>query len=118
MPAEAAPAVPNLVIEIESTPHGAEVFRLPSETRVGVTPWRTAVPREDGTQTFLIRKPGFAERRVVVDLRKGGTYAVRLPRATYRPPPAPAAAPPSVPRAGAPTRKEGEPVDPFLKGGT
>src|SRR4051812_27612892 len=119
-PVAEAPPVPNLVIEIESTPHGAEIFRLPSETRVGVTPWRTAVPREDGTQTFLIRKPGFAERRVIVDLRKGGTYAVRLPRAIFRqaPAPAPAGASPPVPRAGAPARRAGEPVDPFPKGGT
>jgi hypothetical protein len=109
---EAVPAVPSLVIEIESTPHGAEVFRLPSETRVGVTPWRITVPREDGTQTFLIRKPGFADRQVVVDLRKGGTYAVRLPRALYRPPPA------QAPRTAAPARKEGEPIDPFRGGGT
>ena len=100
-----------MVIEIESTPHGAEVFRLPSETLVGVTPWRMEVPREEGTQTFLIRKPGFAERRVVVDLRTGGTRAVRLPRVAYRPPPAPGA-----PRTE-PGRKEGEPVDPFRNGG-
>jgi serine/threonine-protein kinase len=112
-PVGATEAVPSLVIEIESTPHGAEVFRLPSETRVGVTPWRITVAREDGTQTFLIRKPGFADRQVVVDLRRGGTYAVRLPRALYRPPP-----PAQAPRTAAPARKEGEPIDPFRTGGT
>ncbi len=114
--ADPAPTAATLVIEIESTPHGAEVFRLPSETRVGVTPWRIAMPREDGTQTFLIRKPGFAERRVEVDLRKGGTYAVRLPRAMVRLPSPQAAAKGAAPAA--PARKEGEPVDPFRTGGT
>jgi serine/threonine-protein kinase len=109
--AEAPAATAAVVVEIESIPYGAEVFRLPSETRVGVTPWRMQVPREQGTQTFLIRKPGFGERRVVVDLRTGGTLVVRLPHVTYRPPP-----PPGAPSTE-PARKEGEPVDPFRNGG-
>ena len=104
-----APAA-TVVVEIESTPHGAEVFRLPSETRVGVTPWRMEVQREEGTQTFLVRKPGFGERRVVIDLRTGGTRVVRLPRATFRPPPQDST-------RAEPARKEGEPVDPFRKEG-
>jgi serine/threonine protein kinase len=111
--APTTPANATVVVEIESTPPGAEVFRLPSETRVGVTPWRIEVRREEGTQTFLIRKPGFAERRVVFDLRTGGTQAVRLPRAAYRPPPQDST---RTDRAE-PARKEGEPVDPFRKGG-
>ena len=110
-----APATATVVVEIESTPHGADVFRWPSETKVGSTPWRVELPREDGTQTFLIRKPGFQERRVVVDLRTGGTRAVKLARALYRPP-QPPPQPPST--RGAPVRREGEPVDPFRPGGT
>jgi hypothetical protein len=104
----APPANATVVVEIESTPHGAEVFRLPSETRVGVTPWRMEVQREEGTQTFLIRKLGFGERRVVIDLRTGGTRAVQLPHLPYRPPPQDSS-------RAEPARKEGEPVDPFLK---
>ncbi len=104
----ATPANATVVVEIQSTPYGAEVFRLPSETRVGVTPWRMEVRREDGTQTFLIRKLGFGERRIVIDLRTGGTRVVRLPRATYRPPPQDST-------RAEPARKEGEPVDPFRK---
>jgi serine/threonine protein kinase len=111
---EPAPTLATVVVEIESTPHGAEVFRLPSETRVGVTPWRMEVPREDGTQTFLIRKPGFAERRVVIDLRTGGTRTVQLPRAAFRPP---AQGATRTEPAREPVRKEGEPVDPFRNGG-
>jgi serine/threonine-protein kinase len=117
-PAPPVPASASVVVEIESTPHGAEVFRLPSETRVGVTPWRMTVQREDGTQTFLIRKLGFADRQVVVDLRTGGTHAVKLsPRAVYRPPLPPL---PPLPEAGksVPARKVGQPVDPFRDGGT
>jgi hypothetical protein len=112
--AVAAPAPATVVVEIESTPHGADVFRLPSETKVGSTPWRVELPREDGTQTFLIRKPGFAERKVVIDLRIGGSRAVKLPRGVYRPPP------PQSPAStkAVPVRREGDPVDPFRNGGT
>jgi hypothetical protein len=113
--APATPANATVIVEIESTPHGAEVFRLPSETLVGVTPWRMAVAREEGTQTFLVRKLGFGERRVVIDLRTGGTRVVHLPRVTYRPPPPPP--PPQTATRTEPSRKEGEPVDPFRKGG-
>jgi hypothetical protein len=107
----ATPASATVVVEIESIPYGAEVFRLPSETQVGVTPWRMEVPREEGTQTFLIRKLGFGERRVVIDLRTGGTRVVRLPRTTFRPTPTP----PQDSTRAEPSRKEGEPVDPFRK---
>ena len=108
-----AAAVATVVVQIESTPLGADVFRLPSETKVGSTPWRVDLPREDGTQTFLIRKPGFAERRVVIDLRTGGTRAIKLPRAVYRPP-----GPSVTPAKPGSARREGEPVDPFHPGGT
>jgi hypothetical protein len=102
-PAEARATV---VVEIASTPQGAEVFRLPSEIKVGSTPWRAELPSEAGMQVFLVKKSGFADRRVEVDLRTGGTHAVKLPRAVRRP------APPARPEHGQ-GRRKGEPVDPF-----
>jgi hypothetical protein len=81
------------------------VFRIPSETKVGSTPWRTALPKQAGLQVFLIRKPGFVDRLVEIDLRTGGTRAVRLLR--------PARKPSAPPASRAPIRREGEPVDPF-----
>jgi hypothetical protein len=96
----------TVVVEIASTPQGAEVFRLPSEIKVGSTPWRAELPSEAGMQVFVVKKSGFADRRVEVDLRTGGTHAVKLPRAVRRP------ASPARPGHGQ-GRRKGEPVDPF-----
>jgi serine/threonine-protein kinase len=102
-------------IEIASAPIGANVFRLPSNVWVGSTPWRAELPREDRTQQFVIRMPGYADQSVEVDLRTGGTRDVRLPRLIRKPSAAP---PPPAPAKAAPGRREGEPVDPFRPGGT
>jgi serine/threonine-protein kinase len=114
-PVLAAPAATATVqVEIDSLPYGAEVYRIPSETRVGYTPWKAELPRDTGTQVFLVRKLGFGDRRVEVDLRTGGAVSVKLPRMARKPtaqPASPAAAP-------MPTRRAGEPVDPFRSGGT
>jgi serine/threonine-protein kinase len=100
-PAEAPP----VVVEIESSPRGADVFRLPSETKVGATPWRAELPSEDGKQVFVIKKVGYAERRVEIDLRTGGKQVVKLSRVIRRPG--------SPPISTVPVRRKGEPVDPF-----
>ena len=109
------PAVPATVtVRIESQPIGADVFRIPSDTRVGATPYTADLVQQDGTQIFLIRKPGFTDRTVEIDLRTGGTRTVNLVRTPHRPPPVPQ-------RTHGPTepvRREGEPVDPFRPGGT
>jgi hypothetical protein len=109
----AAQGAATITVDISSVPPGAEVFRIPSDTKVGVTPWNARLGREDAAQVFMIRKGGFAEQKVEVDLRTGGAYTVKLPRLMHRPaqPPAPS------PRA-APTRREGEPIDPFRSGGS
>ncbi len=104
------PARAMVAVEIDSTPGGADVFRLPSETKVGVTPWKAELEREDGTQVFVIKKRGYADRRIEIDLRSGGTHSVKLPRAISRG--APAAAPPA---STGQVRRKGEPVDPFRK---
>ena len=109
-PAAVTPATvrATVAVEIASTPRGAEVYRLPSETKVGATPWKAELPSEAGTQVFLIRKAGFADRRVEIDLRTGGTQTVTLLRAPRRP---------ATPPAGTGSvRRKGEPVDPFRKG--
>lgn len=101
----APPARATVVVEIESTPRGADVYRLPSETKVGATPWRAELPSEAGVQVFVIKKAGYGDRRVEVDLRTGGTQRVKLPRAVRRPAASPART--------APARRKGEPVNPF-----
>jgi tRNA A-37 threonylcarbamoyl transferase component Bud32 len=107
-----APAVANptmVRVEIASLPPGAAVFRLPAGIKVGSTPWSADVPSEAGAQVFLIKKRGFADEIVEVDLRTGGKRAVRLQ--LQKP-----AAPP-VSGKQSPVRREGEPIDPFRPGG-
>jgi hypothetical protein len=111
-PPLAAPS--TVTVRIESSPLGADVFRIPSDTRVGATPYTADLMQQDGTQIFLIRKPGFTDKTVEIDLRTGGTRTVHLVRTPHRPPPVPQ-------RTHGPTepvRREGEPVDPFRPGGT
>jgi serine/threonine protein kinase len=109
--AAAPPASPPamVAVEIASSPRGASVFRLPSETKVGSTPWRAELPSEAGKQVFLVRKPGYADRTVELDLRTGGTHEVKLQRVS-RPQRRPQSPPPPAPT---PVRRKGEPVDPF-----
>jgi len=116
----AAPA--RVAVEIESTPRGADVFRLPSETKVGATPWHEELPSEAGVQLYLLRKSGFADQRVEIDLRTGGKHAVKLVRLVHRSPPTPSASPSPSPSSPAssppvpvPVRHKGDPVDPFAR---
>jgi eukaryotic-like serine/threonine-protein kinase len=111
----AAPAQATVVVEIESTPRSADVFRLPSETKVGTTPWRAELPSEAGVQVFVVRKSGYGDRQVEIDLRTGGTQSVKLARVVHRPPPAAAPAATTTPASTVtgPIRHKGEPVDPF-----
>lgn len=108
---QAEPNPPAAVsVRIESTPAGADVFRMPSETRVGRTPWEGSLPAEDGFAVFVVRKRRFAERRIEVDLRTGGLTQVKLDPATVkrRRLHAPVEAVEPVER-----RRKGEPANPF-----
>jgi len=109
-----APEAHTVVVQIESTPPGADVFRLPSETRVGATPWRAELPSEAGTQRFMIKKSGYADRRVEVDLRTGGTQKVKLAKSSRRSAAGAGASVSTAPKDGSgAARRKGEPVDPF-----
>jgi eukaryotic-like serine/threonine-protein kinase len=109
-----APAPATVIVQIESTPRGAAVYRLPSETKVGSTPWRAELPKEAGTQVFVVKKSGFGDRRVEIDLRTGGSHTVKLPRSIHRPTGTPPSAPVKTePANTGPGRQKGEPVDPF-----
>ena len=116
----AAPPAAHVTVEIESTPRGAEVFRFPSDTKVGATPWHAELSSEAGVQVFLLKKPGFADQRVEIDLRTGGTRSVKLARLGHRPGPTPTASPaspasPASAPASPPARQKGQPVDPFAR---
>jgi serine/threonine-protein kinase len=97
----------TVAVEIRSTPPGADVFRMPSETRVGFTPWKAELMKEPGSQVFVIKKPGYVNQVVEIDLRTGGARLVKLLRPLRKP------APPPPTSKAPPVRREGEPVDPF-----
>jgi eukaryotic-like serine/threonine-protein kinase len=122
----AAPARETVAVEIESTPRGADVFRLPSETKVGATPWHEELPSEAGVQLYLLRKSGYADQRVEIDLRTGGKHDIKLvksarrstPKSSAPPSPSPSpspSSPVSSPPVPVPVRHKGDPVDPFAR---
>ncbi len=130
-PAPVPAAVPARVeVTIQSKPEGADIYRLPSEVKVGATPWITELGRADGTAVFVLKKAGWVDRRVEVQLSAGGTTSVELERVAVHPagvhppagsqPPSPALTEPIAPHAPvkppAVDRKKGEPVDPFARG--
>ena len=74
----------------------------------------------DPDPLLAFKKSGYADRRVEIDLRTGGSRSVKLPRASHRPAGTSAGTPSSTPvktePAGTgPGRQKGEPVDPFGK---
>ena len=95
-----APAPATVAIHIESAPPRADVFRLPSEVKVGVTPWDGELARADGVAVFVVKKRGYADRQIEVDLRTGARSRVILTQ---------------VPTTAHPPegRRKGEPADPF-----
>jgi hypothetical protein len=95
-------------ITITSDPAGADVYRMPSETKVGTTPYSDQIDRADGTAVFVLRKPRHADATVELDQRTGGVVDQRLVR---------------EPKSKRPVRdkkpggrRKGEPIDPFDKG--
>jgi serine/threonine-protein kinase len=110
--APAPPAAPaKVTITITSKPSGADVFRMPSEVKVGVTPWTGELERVDGSGVFLVKKPGFVDRQIELDLRTSGDTTVELARIAAHAPAVHVTQPPP-PNPG---RKKGEPIDPFSK---
>jgi serine/threonine-protein kinase len=106
-PPPPSPASP-VEVTIRSTPVGADVFRLPSETKVGKTPWVGTFERTDGMGVFVVKARGYHDAQVEIDLRSGGTQTVTLKKLapTNRRPPI------KDPGEG---RRRGEPVNPFDK---
>ena len=95
---------------------------MPSESKVGVTPWSREIERVDGAGVFALKKPGFADARVEIDLRISGSAHVALAPVkaadkpttsitrTVRPKPETS---PSTHSNQPHGRNRGEPVNPF-----
>ncbi len=112
-PPPTEPAAPAMVdVTIESEPAGADVYRMPSQLKVGVTPWREKLEHGDGVAVFVVKSAGYQDAKVELDLREGGSQRVTLKRIAttiIKPPARPAKPPPSS------GRRKGEPVNPFEK---
>jgi eukaryotic-like serine/threonine-protein kinase len=109
-PQQPPPAPAQVELAIESTPTGADVYRMPSEVKVGVTPWSEKLDKSNGTAVFIVRAAGRVSEKVEIDLQTGGTKTVTLrPVASgqvkrYTPPP-------KDPKK----RRKGDPINPFEK---
>lgn len=62
---------------ISTTPSGAEIV-APDGTIMGKTPWRQSRPVQDGTLLILLRKDGFAERKLRLSQSLDETHSERL----------------------------------------
>jgi hypothetical protein len=104
-PAQPAPPAAMVDVTIRSKPAGADVFRLPSETKVGTTPWVGSLERIDGMGVFVVKARGYRDAQLEIDLRVGGAQTVTLKKlAAGRKQP-----------VKDPDRRKGEPVNPFDK---
>jgi serine/threonine-protein kinase len=116
-PIPAPPVHATVDVKIESQPAGADVYRLPSELKVGVTPWADKLDRGDGVAVFLVKAPGYQDAKLEIDLREGGSQMVALKKIAVAPPVVrrPPAGTPPPPVKKPPVRRKGEPVNPFDK---
>ena len=89
-PAEAAPTpdppaealvkakVDKIAFVINSEPAGAEVYKMPSGSLVGTTPFEKETAPTEGKVVFVVKKPGFEEARVTLDATIGGSETLTL----------------------------------------
>jgi serine/threonine-protein kinase len=75
--------------ELLSEPLGAEVIREADGTKLGKTPWSYEQPRGEGGLVLLLKYPGYTDRAMALDCRKGPRHREQLERlpATLKAPP-------------------------------
>jgi len=76
--------------ELASEPLGAEVFREADGAKLGKTPWTYEQPPSEGGLVLLLKYPGYTDRAMALDCRKGPSHREqleRLPVATATPAP-------------------------------
>jgi serine/threonine-protein kinase len=118
-PTPAPPERPTTVhVAINSKPDGADIYRMPSEAKVGVTPWTSDLDRTEGTAVFVLKKKGYTDGRVEIDLRSGGEpplveLAKLVTTAKVKPTRPETTTTTTVTPTQQTNRKKGDPVDPF-----
>ena len=76
-PSARSSATATVTVNITSLPSGAAVLDAKGRV-VGQTPLETSVPRTDDEVTFLVRKPGYHAKRVIVDASRNTGVKVTL----------------------------------------
>jgi serine/threonine-protein kinase len=99
---------PDVALQVDSTPAGAEVLRAgPPEVLLGVTPLRLTRPADRGTLRIVLRRAGYADRSLVVAADRDQTVTATLDPLT-----APAAPASGTPAAAPATRATPRPDGP------
>jgi hypothetical protein len=65
---------------INSTPPGAEVFRLADGVRIGKTPFEQSILRTDGEAVYLLKLTGFHDERLTLPADRNTERTVTLAR--------------------------------------
>jgi serine/threonine-protein kinase len=98
-------------IDFESTPAGAEVFRVGETAPIGKTPVTLTVERSTASETFELRLAGHETTRHVVRLDRASRIAAALPALPPPPPVVAAPAPEPPPVVEKPDRRKKKPKD-------
>jgi len=69
---------PDVTMQINSTPMGAEVFRAADGMLLGLTPFKTTAAPTNGTAVFMLRLGGYEDARAQLPADKGGTTSVTM----------------------------------------
>lgn len=75
---DAPPA--SVIVSIESTPSGADVYRKFDGLRLGQTPFRTESPATEGEFVYVLKLEGHLDKEVVVAAGRSGNYSVEMTR--------------------------------------
>ncbi len=101
-PPPPGPGAALVKLEILSQPPGAQVLELPNQVQLGVTPWRLERPRDRAPLELLLRLPGFADQKLLLNAQADETRRVIM-----NPEPATPAKPAENPKKNAPVKKPG-----------
>jgi serine/threonine-protein kinase len=113
-PTPTAPAEkPKVTLTVESTPPGAQVYRLSDGVKLGTTPFSAEYERGAGQAEFVLKLPGYRDAGASLPIDRDGEAQVVLQHAaaahvapahgsSHKTPPSKIAAKPSEPAAPAP----------------
>lgn len=78
----AAGSSASVVISIDSTPRGADVYKQPLGLRVGPTPYRIEQPAAEGELVYVLKKAGYHTKEIALAADQNAEINVVLERRT------------------------------------